>query len=312
MVTEERFLVTGTAGALGAWTVKHLIAEGVDTVAFGPMGDDRRLRLVNDPRRLREVERVDSAAADEMRLKAAMSGVTHIVHTTTALTQREEESGGPTEDDAPLRSLDLLLRHAGESGVQGFAYESSMAVFPASPTPVGTDATPDPQSPLGFFHRAVEGRAESWGRERDFFSVGVRANLVYGPGQSSGPTSAPTRAIAATIQNEPFELPHRGIADFQYVSDVALALIHAARMSARTQSVVNLCGSTSTMASFVQTVSAASGSTSLVLGETDYPVPVAAPGSSEGPVLASRLPTSLDSGVRATLEHLRWAPRDLY
>ena len=45
----ERFLVTGALGCIGAWTLRHLVREGVPVVAFDQATDRRRLELIAAP-----------------------------------------------------------------------------------------------------------------------------------------------------------------------------------------------------------------------------------------------------------------------
>jgi UDP-glucuronate 4-epimerase len=45
-MANERFLVTGALGCIGAWVVRNLIREGVPTAIFDLASDPRRLRLI--------------------------------------------------------------------------------------------------------------------------------------------------------------------------------------------------------------------------------------------------------------------------
>ena len=45
---DERFLVTGPGGCIGAWTVAQLTREGTPVVALDASDDDHRLRLLLD------------------------------------------------------------------------------------------------------------------------------------------------------------------------------------------------------------------------------------------------------------------------
>ena len=47
----DRFLVTGAAGCLGAWTLAALRDQAIEAVAFDLADDRRRLRLVEQPGR---------------------------------------------------------------------------------------------------------------------------------------------------------------------------------------------------------------------------------------------------------------------
>ena len=43
---EERFLVTGALGCIGAWTVLNLAREGASVVTFDLASDPRRIRQI--------------------------------------------------------------------------------------------------------------------------------------------------------------------------------------------------------------------------------------------------------------------------
>jgi len=45
-MTEDRFLVTGSAGCIGAWVLRNLVREGVPVTAFDRDGQGHRLALL--------------------------------------------------------------------------------------------------------------------------------------------------------------------------------------------------------------------------------------------------------------------------
>ena len=79
---DERWLVTGALGCIGAWTCLTLVREGAGVVAFD-LGDDlRRLRLIGSPQ---EVDAIDFVRGDITELATvervlAEHEITHIVH----------------------------------------------------------------------------------------------------------------------------------------------------------------------------------------------------------------------------------------
>ena len=63
-MTDERFLVTGALGCIGAWTVRNLIREGIPVYAFD-LGDHRhRLQLLLSPDEIREIHFCQGDIAD--------------------------------------------------------------------------------------------------------------------------------------------------------------------------------------------------------------------------------------------------------
>src|SRR4051794_30047621 len=45
-MSQERFLVTGALGCIGAWVVRNLVREGAEPVVFDLASDPRRLKLI--------------------------------------------------------------------------------------------------------------------------------------------------------------------------------------------------------------------------------------------------------------------------
>ncbi|HEY8817277.1 MAG TPA: GDP-mannose 4,6-dehydratase, partial [Candidatus Limnocylindrales bacterium] len=78
----ERFLVTGALGCIGAWTVRSLVGEGADVIAFDVGRDARRLRQIMSTD---EFERVTFEAGDITDLPALervldTREVTNVIH----------------------------------------------------------------------------------------------------------------------------------------------------------------------------------------------------------------------------------------
>ena len=82
MSSDERFLVTGAKGCIGAWTIRRLLSEGTAVVAFDLDRDPGRLRLLASDDEMARVRRVAgdiSNPADVSRV-VADEGITNIIH----------------------------------------------------------------------------------------------------------------------------------------------------------------------------------------------------------------------------------------
>src|SRR6185369_559910 len=79
---EERFLVTGALGCIGAWTVRELVREGVTVVGFDVGRDPRRLELVLEPDELAKVTLVQGDITDLDALQQALNEheITNVIH----------------------------------------------------------------------------------------------------------------------------------------------------------------------------------------------------------------------------------------
>src|SRR5216684_1341405 len=64
---EERFLVTGALGCIGAWVVRNLVQAGAPVAVFDLASDPHRLRLMMSPE---EVARVRFITGDITDLAA--------------------------------------------------------------------------------------------------------------------------------------------------------------------------------------------------------------------------------------------------
>ena len=79
---DERFLVTGSGGCIGAWTVAQLVGEGTGVVAFDASADDHRLRLLLPGEELASLVRVRGDITDLDALERVLDehAITHVVH----------------------------------------------------------------------------------------------------------------------------------------------------------------------------------------------------------------------------------------
>ena len=304
----EKFLVTGAAGALGAWTVKALVDEGVEVTAVCPTAHDRRLRLIVGDR-LTDVGRIDADVLTGDALVDAMDGVTHVVHT-------EPNDGDLTPESAARRAareyvhlaeLDELLGAAHANGVRGVAYESSMSVYAVGGIDVDLDQRVRPEGTDGCVALARELLARTWSSRHGLATVAVRVGFAYGPGVDVGPNGTLAIASAAAIDNRPHALTVDGVADLQFVGDVGAALCRAARSASEARA-VNVEGEVGSIAGVVEILVACTGAADLSVGP-DAAAWNLALARRNGDGVAT-LPTALVDGLRATVEAVRWAPRD--
>src|SRR5262245_52692399 len=81
-VANERFLVTGALGCIGAWVVRTLVREGQQPVVFDLGGNLQRLRLIMDDDDLAQVTFVAGDIADLGAVEQAFDdhAITHVIH----------------------------------------------------------------------------------------------------------------------------------------------------------------------------------------------------------------------------------------
>jgi UDP-glucuronate 4-epimerase len=292
---DERWLVTGALGCLGAWTAITLSREGVGVVAFD-LGDDlRRLRLIGSPQ---EIDGIDFVRGDITELPAvervfAEQEITHVVHLAALQVPFVRENpvlGSQVNVTGTVNVFEAAKRLGLATPI---AYASSAAVYDRN----GTVA---PGTLYGVFKLANEGTAAVYAGDHGLASVGLRPFTVYGPGRDQGMTAGPTLAIAAAVRGEPYEIAFGGATQLHYAGDVARAFIQAARSAASAAETYCIGGPATSIADFVALVRTVVPGSDISHVDTVLPFPDQLP----EPWFDSPL-TPLEQGVRETAGYLR-------
>jgi UDP-glucuronate 4-epimerase len=78
----DRFLITGALGCIGAWTVRNLVREGTPVVVFDLASDPRRLKLIMSDDELVRVTFVTGDITDLEALERALDdhAITRVIH----------------------------------------------------------------------------------------------------------------------------------------------------------------------------------------------------------------------------------------
>jgi len=311
---DERFLVTGGTGCIGAWVVRGLVREGVPVTVVSSRGSDARLRLVMTGAELARVDLVRADITDLTTLEAAArrSPVNRIVH--LAALQLPFCAADPIAGArVNVEGTAVMFELARRLGTGRLVYASSAAVFGPKafyPDPVvGMDAELHPTSHYGVFKMANEQAArvywDSWG----VASIGLRPHSAYGPGRDQGVTSRPTVAMIAAAAGRPYHIDFGGGCQFQYVEDVAAAFIAAARSDRPGAAVFSIGGpriGVDEMVAAIAEVEPASRG-AVTFGDRILPFPEAFDGTPLEAALGPQPATPLIEGVRRTIEAYRGA-----
>jgi UDP-glucuronate 4-epimerase len=230
-MSDERWLITGALGCIGAWACRQLVRENHDVVTFDLGEDRRRLELVMDPQELDAVRFLRGDVTDLDGLTSVVSGerITHIVHL-AALLLPIAKADPPRGALVNVVGTVNVFEAASRGDVQGVAYASSAAAYDrADGLHVAEDADGHPLNHYGVHKLANEGAARVYWHDAGLASVGLRPHVVYGPGRDHGMTAGPTLAMAAAAAGEPYEIPFGGRAQFQYAPETAGLFIKGAR-----------------------------------------------------------------------------------
>jgi UDP-glucuronate 4-epimerase len=302
---QERFLVTGALGCIGAWTCALLAEEGTDVVGFDYGADNRRLRQATDA----EIPLVQGDIVDGKAFARLLDehAITHVIHL-AALLLPQIKPDPPYGTAVNIGGTVNVLDAAKTRGIQ-VAYASSAAVYSTvddTGGPVSNDAIGHPATFYGVHKQACEGMARIYWSEEQVPSIGIRPWIVYGPGRDHGLTASPTLAMAAAAAGEDYRISFGGRTQLQFAPDVARVFIAAARAAREGARVFHLGGPAVSLTEVAAAIEAAVPDVSITVDkDTILPFPEEFDGAPLDEALGGISWTPLQAGVNATVERLR-------
>jgi UDP-glucuronate 4-epimerase len=304
--SEERFLVTGALGCIGAWTCAVLAAEGVHAIGLDLGSDQRRLALAGAA----EVQVVRGDITDRSGLDAVLDehGITHVVHL-AALLIPQIKADPPRGTAVNVGGTVNVLDAAKTRGIR-VAYASSAAVYSSvddTGGPVPNEAVGHPATFYGVHKQACEGLARIFWQEEQVPSIGIRPLVVYGPGRDNGLTASPSIAMANAARGEDSVIAFGGRTQLQFAPDTAKVFVAAARAADTGARVFHLGGPAVTIAATAAAIEAASGTSVRVDESNRLPFPDEFDGTPLAEALGGISWTPLERGVAQTIERLRVA-----
>jgi len=313
----ERYLVTGALGALGAWTIRHLLDLGASVVAHDIAANPERLRLFIDDDELARVVFVRGDVADVGALErvVAEQHVTRIVHLAALQVPfvRADPVLGATVNVVGTTAVLEAARRNGDQ-VRGIVYASSGSVYSsedANPSaPLTLDTPIRPPTLYGVFKQANEGTARIYWEDNGLPSIGLRpCGIVYGPGRDQGNSSPPSKAMLAAAVLTDYYIPWCGQIVFAHSSDVASAFVQAAQAPPAGAQVFNLGGSASSVHDLVAAIEATEPAMRGRIGIGDAAMigPVEVDETALGLAVAPVRWRPVSEGVRDTIRTLRTA-----
>ena len=314
-MSEERFLITGALGCIGAWTVRNLLREGAGVTVFDLESEPRRLKLLLSDAELAGVSFVAGDITDMEGFERALDDhdVTHVIHLAglqvpfckadPALGARVNVVGTANVFEAVKRRKDRISR---------VTYASSIAVFGApedyEPGKALTEADrPIPHTHYGVYKQANEGTAHVYWADDGLPSVGLRPYVVYGVARDQGLSSTPTTAMLAAAAELPYHISYGGRTVFQYAEDTANAFIQSAHSTYEGAGAFNLGGSTVHMQELKDALVAAVPDADSLITFEDFqlPFPTEIDGSGFEEVVGPITHKPLEEGVAETVDMFR-------
>ncbi len=257
-MSDEIFLITGSMGCIGAWTLRNLLDEGAGIVASDlDTNPVRPGQLLSDD----ELAQIDFVSLDVTDRKAvermvAEKGVTHIIHLAglqVPFCRANPSVGAAVNVVGTVNILEAARAHWGQ--VKGVAYASSLAVLgPAdlyTEKPVKDDVDRIPQTLYGVYKTANEETARIYWQDWQIPTVALRPYIVYGVARDQGMTSDLAKAVLAAVAGRPYHIKFGGPVALQYADDVAKIFIGIARSGYQGAASCNLRNDVVDVADFV-------------------------------------------------------------
>jgi nucleoside-diphosphate-sugar epimerase len=316
-MTDERFLVTGALGCIGAWTVRTLVREGSAVTTFDLGTDARRLNQLLTADELAAVDLVqgditDLAAITELVTSRGITNVIHLAALQVPFCRADPSLGAMVNVVGTVNVFEAVKRRrASGAAMAPIVYTSSIGMFDAADAdPVSghltVDATAHPANHYGVYKQANEGNARVYWLDDGIPSIGVRPMTVYGVGRDQGMTSGPTKAIVAAVLRRPYTVPFGGATLFQYTEDVAGILLTASRSGTSGAAVYNLPGTVADGPGLVAAIEAALPGAGSLVDYEPISLPFPAEIDHDGIEALGRLRiTPFADGVRASVEIYR-------
>jgi UDP-glucuronate 4-epimerase len=300
-MSDERFLVTGVLGCIGAWTATLLVRDGVPVVGYD-LGDDRhRLELIATPGEIDEITFVRGDVTDLAQLEHTLAEheITHVVHLAALqvpFVKADPPLGAAVNVIGTVNVFEAARRHGLESPI---AYASTAAVYDEHGERL-------PRTLYGVFKLANEGTAAVYWADEGVAAVGIRPFVVFGPGRDQGVTSAPTLAMEAAARGEPYHIAFGGRTELHYAPDVARGFVAAARLAPTGAYAYDFPGTPVSIPDVVTAIERAAPDAAGTITHEDAPLPF----PEELPGERLDVPTtSLDIAVHETIDHFRAAVR---
>jgi len=319
IVADERFLVTGGTGCIGAWVVRDLVRGGVPVTVVSSRARPDRLRLLLSPAELAGLDLVAGDVAELAAVEALARdrGVTRIIH--LAALQLPFCAADPVAGArANVTGTAVMLEVARRLEIGRLVYASSAAVYGprahyglASGAVLPADAVRHATSFYGVYKVANEDAATVAWETQGVASIGLRPHSVYGTGRDQGMTSKPTVAMVAAAAGRPYHVAYGGRYQFQFAGDVARTFIAAARSEQPGAAVYSLPGPAIGVDEIVVEIErCAPASGRITIDASELALPSAFDAAPLEAALGPQPVTPLADGVRTTIETYRAALAD--
>lgn len=301
------YLVTGSMGCLGVWTLYHLVNSGKQAVSFDLSDNRSRLNLLLSHEQQQAITFIKGDITDATSVLEVFQSrnITHVIH--LAALQVPFCRANPTLGaQVNVVGTVNIFEAAKACNVKHITFASSVAVYgpPESYASklVPSDAAFDPRTLYGVYKAANEGTAKIYWQDHGISSIVLRPYTVYGVARDQGMTSEPTKAMLAVAAGKPFEISFGGVMQFHFASDVARQFIEASESQVDGAYAFNLGTTPVAVADIVSIIRRIKPTAQVTSGSTLLPFPEGLDAGRLKQVIKTP-ETHLEQGIAQTIDH---------
>lgn len=281
-------LVSGGNGFLGKALSRRLTGAGETVVSLD-------LAPAGEPVPGVVQETGDILDFDAILALAERHGIRAVVHLAAMVI--------PACKTNPVRGAEIniighinLLEIARRLDIRRFVYTSSVAARPRGP--YGS-----PVNLYGAYKRCCEDISKIWHLDHGVPSIGLRPNVVYGPGRDRGETAFVTTAIKAAARGEAFKMPFAGAMCFQHVDEVTDIIERCLRCDHYEPAVSDLTTNTETIDEVIAAIGKVAPGAKITPSANQRPAPPELDNSVLKALIGDWPSVSLEEGVRSTFDY---------
>ena len=255
------FFITGGCGFFGTWLIRRLLDDGDRVTVFDIQRNTKRWEMILSPKEIEQIafrtgkiDETDSFVSTVV--ESEPDAIIHLAGLQVPTCRENPVLGARVNVIGTLNVFEAARALA----LQGktpprLVYASSAAVFGPDAeygeSAVGDSSWPKPTSHYGAYKLCNEQSAKAYWLSHKLPSVGLRPLTVYGPGRDTGMTSFPTRAIAAAVKNQKFDIPFRGPTAYIHMREVADMFVTCARRAVNGAHVYTVGGDIADSTAFI-------------------------------------------------------------
>ncbi len=259
-----KILITGGCGFFGTWIIRRLLDDGDRPVILDlarttsrweiALSGDEIAALPFHAVRIDDTEAVMDLVAGERP-----DAIIHLAGLQVPTCRSDPLAGARVNVIGTLSVFEAAKALGASAGrPPRIVYASSAAVFGpdaeyAEPA-VGDSSAPRPTTHYGAYKLCNENTAKAYWIANRLPSVALRPLTVFGPGRDTGVTSFPTRAIAAAVMGQAFDIPFSGQTAYIHMREVADMFIACARRDVEDAKVYTVGGDVLDARQFIATL----------------------------------------------------------